>query len=82
MHAAKHISQALVGAFGMTVGIEKARAFEQAGEHGAFGQRLTGALHGRPHAQFRTTAVASGAAPAAVRCALGAGRYPREARRL
>jgi hypothetical protein len=30
---------AFLGAFGMTIGIEKARAFEQAGEHGAFGQR-------------------------------------------
>ena len=39
LHAAKHVGEAFLGAFGMAVGIEKARTFEQAGEHGAFGQR-------------------------------------------
>src|SRR5215472_3906423 len=38
LHAAEHISQAFLGAFGVTVGIEVARALEQTGEHGAFGQ--------------------------------------------
>ena len=39
LHAAEHIGQALLGAIGMAVGIVKARPLEQAGEHGAFGQR-------------------------------------------
>ena len=39
LHAAEHIGQAFLGAIGMAVGIVKARPLEQAGEHGAFGQR-------------------------------------------
>src|SRR6516162_627747 len=39
LHAPEHIVEAFLGAVGMTVGIEIARALEQACQHGAFGQR-------------------------------------------
>ena len=38
LHAAEHVSKAFLGAIGMPVGIEKARAFEQARQHGALGK--------------------------------------------
>ena len=39
LHAAEHVSEPLFGAVGMAVGIVIIRAFEQAGQHRAFGQR-------------------------------------------
>src|SRR5262249_36743413 len=39
LHAPEHITEAFLGAVGMAVGIEKARALDEACQHGAFGQR-------------------------------------------
>src|SRR6516164_409682 len=39
LHAPEHIAEAFLGAVGMAVGIEIARALEQACQHGTFGQR-------------------------------------------